>query len=618
MKPRQLAGVAERKARHAVIPRLPIDFDQRYEEEIPATLPPDTEPIAQNLQTLRTSLSEAEREEYRTLAADALNGRFTFLNRTIEFGDEIDWDHEKLDEFPLLWRLKLQAFEHLEWLVLGYDDPSEVAESVPTFERWLLSWANENPIGAEKYLRRSWIPHSVSLRILNWCRYAAWCEENGIDVSDDLYRAIYKNALFLENHVEWDIGGNHLIENAIALVMAGVLFNKHDTQWVDEGLHVLEHAAETQFLSDGGHFERSPMYHIMVLTRYLTAEDLLKQIGRPVPNLVTTVTRDGTNFLKRLAPPDRRIPLLNDATFGEVLPLEACLKYAQKIGVRQPRDETHNELSASGYYWLGNGQNRMLVDAGPVGPAHLPAHSHNDLLSVLLWIDGTRILTDTGVFDYAPGGKRQYARSISAHNTVQVGDEEPIRVGGSYLMGQRTEPSVEYTNSDTRTQLKGKYTARSVLGSRYTHHRRITKTEDLWSIWDDVFSEKAERRVSRLHLHPKISETETVIDGHSALQLNHETRDLLGYLIPVHSDSVNIEKSRYYPEFGRQQDRTTIEIQTEQNAGTRTGIVITPKRPDSITVEYSGKQPSQVSLEYPAPTDSTKKADSSTALKNTN
>lgn len=72
----------------------------------------------------------------------------------------------------------------------------------------------------------------------------------------------------------------------------------------------------------------------------------------------------------------------------------------------------------TGYYWLDTDDGRLLVDGSPVGPSHTPSHSHNDMLSVLVWADGRCVLTDTGVYEYADNERRQYARSVAGHNTV--------------------------------------------------------------------------------------------------------------------------------------------------------------------------------------------------------
>lgn len=563
MHPEQFLGVAERKLRHAVVPRLPIDFDRRYERRVPSTLEATTAPIATNLETLSGCYDDAEREAFRTLAEDAADGVFTFLDRSIDLrdGDEIDWQHPRIEEHPLLWRLKLQSFAFLKWLVIGFDEPDDVAEMDATFQRWLVSWAESNPIGEERYLRRSWIPHSVSLRLLNWCRYASWSEERTTsDVPDVLYREIFKNALFLENHVEWEVGGNHLVENAAGLVMAGVLFREHDTGWIRAGLDVLTSVVETQFLDDGGHFERSPMYHVLVLTRYLTVVDLLENTGLEVPSALRTVAEAGTAFLRAIRAPDGRLPLLNDSVYDEACSAACCLRYAAAIGVEPVTLESPATLEPSGYYWLGTGRTRMLVDGGSVGPPHLPAHSHNDQLSFSLWVDRRPMIVDTGTYEYAATSRRQYSRSVAAHNTVQVRDTEPIDIGGKYLMGKRTVPEVTLSRTDDEV-FRGILRKDSTFGSEYVHRRGITHQNEEWRVRDSVTETPF---TSRLHFHPSVS-IEAVDDDDTFVAISGTAR--LEISITSRTTEPRVRRSEYYPAFGVNESRECLELPVTETHG---------------------------------------------------
>lgn len=560
MQPQQLSGILDRKLRHAVAPRIPIDFDERYERQIPNSFRPNPEPVAGNLRTLRECLSDDEREIHRHSARESADGLVMFLNQSIDFGTarDLDWDHPKLKEYPLLWRLKLQSFEFLEWLTMGFDGPCTAPEADSRFQDWMLSWSEANPIGEENYLRRSWIPHSVSLRILNLCRYCAWCKHAGVELPVELYRLLFKNALFLANHVEYDIGGNHLIENAAALTMAGVFFEDHGTSWLGRGVSVLEEAAAEQFLEDGGHFERSPMYHVMVLTRYLTVVDLLERAGIEPSTRIRRTAESGVGFLRAIRAPDHRIPLLNDSVYGVEFELTSCLRYANRIGIDANDPDRPDVLDASGYYWLGSGNTRMLVDGGPVGPDHLPAHSHNDQLSFLLWIDGRPVIVDTGTYEYAPTERRQYSRSVQAHNTVQVNDTEPIDIGGQYLMGRRSVPSVRLSRSGRKTTFRGTFHKRSILGTRYIHERRIIARDDSWLVQDDVDADRP--FTSRLHFHPDVSII-TTDDGSYTVDVDGADECLS--VIPRRTGGTVLATSEYYPEFGVSVERETLTLEDD-------------------------------------------------------
>lgn len=575
MQPRQLSGVVERKARHAVLPRLPIDFDQHYRRQVPSVLKPNPDPIARNSLKLRQSLSESEREQCRTLVEEAADGQFTFLNRTIEFGDDIDWDHELLNEYPLLWRLKLQSFEHIQWIVFGYDPSSSAVAFEPSIENQTLSWAGENPIGEEQYLRRSWIPHSVSLRILNWCRYAGWCsQDDSRSLSDEFYRTIYKNALFLANHIEFEVGGNHLIENAIALIMAGVLFEDHDTGWIETGLKVLKQASKTQFLADGGHFERSPMYHVMVLRRYSTAYDLLSDNDFPTATLKDTAEL-ALGFLLEIAEPDGEIPLLNDSVHGEQIKASSCIAYSHACDL-SPRDVTADHPQGSGYRKLTTNGATLLIDVGEVGPPHLPAHSHNDQLSVLLWVDGKPLLTDTGVYDYAPTSRRRFSRSVSAHNTAQYSDVEPIPTGGRYLMGKRTSPELVKQSDGT---IHGRYSRQGVVGPNYTHQREVSTISSGVAISDEVNSHSDSTFTVRYHFDPSITVMDCT-DAENTFVACDENEELAMFRFSG-ADHVQSSQSLYFEQYGHEVRRPMIAATADVNHEISARISVGRGQPDN-------------------------------------
>lgn len=550
MKPVQIAGIAERRLRHAVVPRLPVDFDARYERRVPDDLNVSPAPLRANRSTLAGSLSAAERDRHRAAATAAADGRYTFLDRTIDFGDRIDWTHPAIDQEPLFWRLKLEAFEGFGWLALSGASPSAVTGVRSSLERQALRWAAENPIGEGRYLRRSWIPHSVSLRVLHWCRYVAWCAGDDVGVPDRLLELVYKNALFLGTHVEHDVGGNHLVENAVALLAAGTLFHAHDTGWTERARRLLETAADEQFLADGCHFERSPMYHVTVLRRYATAYDLLSSLGLPTA-VVRSTAETAMGFLARLIEPGGRIPLLNDSVHGEAIEAASCLSYCRACGLTRA-DPPRTPSGGSGYRLLPTTAGTLLLDVGDVGPPHLPAHSHNDHLSVLLWVDGRPVLVDTGVYDYGANRRRRYARSVAAHNTAQYGSAEPIPIGGSYLLGRRTPVSVV---ADEPGRITARYARRGV-GPAYEHRRTVTTTEPGWEIVDDVSADGGGRYSVRYHFHPEVDVTEAAAtEGGFDVAFDG---DRIARIRVHGSDRRELTRSPYFPAYGREEFRPVL------------------------------------------------------------
>ncbi|WP_336135434.1 alginate lyase family protein [Natronomonas amylolytica] len=551
-----------------------------YERRVPEDPSVHLDAIAENTATLRECIDEQTRARYRRRTRRAAEGTPDFLNRSLRIaeGTDVNWYDDRLGDYPIDWRLKLYAFQPLSWLCCGFE-PGEAdsAELQWAYDGWIEDWMESVHIGGPNYLRRAWTPWSVSLRVIFWSRYLAWRETNGqttvsAGFERSFRREVYKNALFLNEHVERDVGGNHLIENGAALVVAGVLFE--EPSWVDRGKSILSETATEQFLDDGFHFERSPMYHILTLTRYLTTCDLLNRSQIPISDELNSVAREATEFLKFLRPPNGHIPLLNDSVYNQALPLESCLRYANALGFDKDLNSPQQMLSShraptkesSGYYWLRTNNGAMLIDGGPVGPPHLPGHSHSDTLSVLLWINDRPIATDTGTFGYDSGHLRQYARGVQGHNTVQVGDTEPIAIGGKYLMGPRTDPTVRFQEGPI-SLFEGRYEAKPFGGRQYTHHRAAFAGDDWWIVWDSVSNHDGLSICSPLHLHPDITAS-----LESGRRVRLESTGVDAYVYPLEATRADITTEKYFPRFGVATDRSALRLSVDTNGTERTAL----------------------------------------------
>ncbi|WP_191906114.1 MULTISPECIES: alginate lyase family protein [unclassified Haloarcula] len=571
-RPSQLFGVLSRKVRNRVVPALPVDVDERYRQRVPAALDPTFGPQATDNDRLRSSLSAAERTRYQRLATDFEDGVVTFMNRTRKLSDPaaVAPGDSALSDLPRLWFLKLAGFEPLLWGVLGNETPASRRIFCDRVDAWLESCLERERIGARRgYLRGFWTPYAVSLRSVAIARYGAWTG----GVKDSVARFLYRNLLFLENNIEHDVGGNHLIENGAALVIAGTVFGEPGERFVDRGVNVLRSAAATQFLDDGYHFERSPMYHLAVTERLLSAVSVLRATGIEPPEGIRRTAADACGFIEHIRPPDGRIPLLNDAVFDQAHRLDTVARYGSAVGHSGSAPDVPGD---SALRWFGTNGLSLLIDAGDSGPEQQLGHTHNDPCTILLWSDGRRLVTDTGVFDYRPGAKRSSARSIEAHNTVQVDDFEPVGYGARFRMSGAVETT-------TATSTRGEVTALTVeygAANRYRHRRSVYEGGDWLVLWDDVETPVAPS-VSRLHAHPAVS-----VNGESTVTLTHDDGPELS-VTPVGVDTVNLTTSTYFPKFGVQQERVVVELCSLSGSF---GYVVTNQRTD-IDIERQGSTP---------------------------
>lgn len=424
---------------------------------------------------------------------------------------------------PLLWRFNLQYFNYLHLL-----HPKEQIDLC-------RSWVAATPLGRGV----GWHPYPTSLRIVNWCR--ADLHES------DIQRSLYQQAAYLYRNLETYVYGNHLLENARALVYAGSFFGAagEAADWLSKGLEIYRSETPHQVPSDGMHFERSPMYHALMLEGYLDVLNLLPADHPDGEWLKATVCRM-SDALAPLTHPDGRIALFNDATLEIAADTEALQQYVYRLTGHLPC--RRDRLPDAGYYAYRDDDLCLIIDGGAVGPEHLMAHAHADVFSFELSIGGERFFVDTGVFEYPEGPMRTYVRSTKAHNTVCVDDLDQVECWGSFRVARRSAPyDVRFSPRGSSITFEGAFDGYAkLIGDDIVHRRHINlrPRERIIRI-EDVVSGNNEHRVeSRIHLHPEV---EVVSTDPVVLR-----RGDVNCRMNVIDGKMRWENSVYCPEFGVQ------------------------------------------------------------------
>ena len=147
---------------------------------------------------------------------------------------------------------------------------------------------------------------------------------------------------------------------------------------------------------------------------------------------------------------------------------------------------------------------RVICDAGPLGPDHQLGHAHADFFSFELSLHGRRVIVDAGTFDYERSAMRQYCRSVAAHNTVQIGDAEPAELWAAFRIGRRGRPhEVRFDREGLGFRLSAWHDGYWHLSGRPTHRRTFHWHEGGTLLIHDHVSRRGDHGVrSRLHIHP--------------------------------------------------------------------------------------------------------------------
>jgi uncharacterized heparinase superfamily protein len=427
-------------------------------------------------------------------------GRFTFVGRTETLAAP-EWTRRRVSH---LWSYHLHYFACAVDLAWAWRLTGE-ERYARAFESLAGGWMRACPAGAGD----GWEPYPLSVRVVSWAQaLLLFGDALHAGFRAALLESLHAQAALLERRLELHVLANHLQKNLTALVVAGLLFRgEAAARWRARGARRLWRELAEQVLDDGGHYERSPMYHLTAAGDFLETVGLLEAAGEAVPADARDRVGRMVRAMGALCRPDGSLHLFNDAANGEAPPLAHLAALGERLlGARPLEARGPFALPETGYFgWAGaDGGERFLIDCGPLGPWYQPGHAHCDMLSFELDLGGAPLVVDAGVSGYEGDPLREYARSTRAHNTVAVGGREQSEMWGTFRVARRAEvagtPRHEET-ADGRYRFEGAY--RPYHDRRAVHRRTVERTGDGWRVTDRVEGARGERLVSWLHLHPE-------------------------------------------------------------------------------------------------------------------
>lgn len=482
--------------------------------------------------------------------------RLRFLGEERDCVRPEDWDDPGV---PRLWRYNLHYFDDLT--ALGARDRRAWHRALVT--RWMTEQRPGEGTG--------WEPYPLSLRIVNWIKadLAARPDEALLDAVSEA--SLATQVRFLAARVERHLLGNHLWANAKALLFAGIYFGgREGDRWRARGTRLLHAELAEQVLADGGHYERSPMYHATLLEDVLDLIALARvypaEFPAPLGAALAAVAPRMLHWLDVMTHPDGGIAFFNDAALGVAAPVEALRAYAAALGVVSPRvgSEAVIVLAESGYARLQNARAVLLCDVAPLGPDCQPAHGHADTLSFELSVDERRVIVNGGTSRYDEGGERARQRGTAAHNTVVVDGADSSEVWGAFRVGRRARARLEgHGVTNGAAWLEGSHDGYVHLRGRVTHRRRWALTAQGLEVTDRLDG-RYDSAHAHLHLAPP---AEAVVDGDGIV-----VRGPFVGEVRIAADSAVPERSTgtWHPRFGAAIPATSLAYPVRDGALTVT------------------------------------------------
>jgi len=470
-------------------------------------------------------LPKDQMEETVRLADEICENIFNFRRvDPVKFKDYIDWRY--LYNVNKDWTWDLNRHVYFETLGRAYWYTGD-ERYTHKFRELLLDWVEKNPACVNQPNWSSAFEVAFRINTWIWAFYYFRCST----VFDNeaclvFLKGLLAHGRYLDTNLELHVQNNHLLLEAKALAMLGLLFPefKRSEKWLQRGLRILYDQIRKQVCSDGVHGERASHYHRVITGEILELLILLENNEIPIPLEILDTFGRMVEFELWLTKPNGLIPLLGDSAledthlrFSGIRGGPVFLKQDNLKSVAPPPDEgsiwllgykrikqrldspqetrclNSRHFPEGGYFIMRNGYGAeagyLVVDCGPFGYKPTPSHGHADALSFELHAFGQTMIVDPGVYSTHMGKEwRNFFRGSCAHNTVVVDDQDQsILLDTQRVYCQAQCHLHQWFSNDNFDFFDGSHNGYERFSQPITHRRQIFFVKpNYWVVVDSL------------------------------------------------------------------------------------------------------------------------------------
>lgn len=385
------------------------------------------DPLEVNTVRITSPKLDEDKEYLQRFDIEALKTNTFYL---INESHSVDMDKWNCPEASHLWNFNLHYFEYCIPLAVRFSQLGD-REDYALFKRLVSSW-----IEACRYPHGdAWHPYTISLRLINWlvcCNYYGEVLLSDRAFHERLLDSMYLQYRYLLCNQETRLLGNHYWENLKTLVIMALLFSDRKVQASAEKKLVRQ--LEEQILPDGVHFERSLMYHKIVLEGLIRLKLAYRSVSRPSPKLVDDCIRRIVDAMASIERGMGKTPFFNDAADG-VAKTACSLSAACKLEFEYEPSSDVRVFPVSGFFKLYSDNAALVFFAGWPGPSYMLGHAHCDVLSFELSLDGRPLFVNSGTYAYQTP-LRTYFRGASAHNVASLEGHDQMLCWGAHRVAR--------------------------------------------------------------------------------------------------------------------------------------------------------------------------------------
>jgi hypothetical protein len=376
-----------------------------------------------------------------------------------------DFDPE-LGDIKALWELS-----RFDWIIpLSQQASKGDSDSLALLNIWLQDWQNENP----PFLGVNWkCGQETSIRVMHLIM-GAFILDQLDKPTPALINLVIAHLKRVEPTILYAIGqnNNHGTSEAAALYIGGGFLIKNGYKighkWHKKGERLISERTSKLIGKDGTFSQYSLNYHRLMLDTLCCCEFFRIKLKLPLlPIVFYKKSGSATNWMYTMIDGNsgdgpnigandgaRIIPLTNSSyrDFRPTVQLAMAL-FKSELAYHQDKWDEWDEL----FHWLkidipdkkSTLPTSLIADDGGFAmlrlsdifvclryPRYTFRPSQNDALHLDLWVKGKNILKDSGSYSYnADAELMNYFGSVSAHNTIQFDNREPMQKLSRFLYG---------------------------------------------------------------------------------------------------------------------------------------------------------------------------------------
>ncbi len=354
--------------------------------------------------------------------AALLNGDFSFGGRRMEWGGSgvaADWMPGGAPDF---WIAGLHRFNWLRDLrAVGTDTARRRARG------WMSDWIDRN----RRWHPVAWRPDTISSRIAAWLgHYDFFASSADEEFRQRMLASIEAQARHLARALPGEARGGALFSSLRGLIAAAASL-PGCSPLLPRALRLLEQEIEQQIFADGGHAERSPGQHLIVLRDLIDMRTALLAGNQPPPaNLVSAIDRLGP-MLRFYRHGDGGLALFNGSTENNPMLIDLVLTQSGAKG-RAPLSAPY-----AGFQRLVSNRTLVIVDCGAPPAAGYDQRAHAGCLSFEMSVGKQRVIVNCGAMTGENADWRQALGASAAHSTVTIADRNLTEVLDAGGLGRR-------------------------------------------------------------------------------------------------------------------------------------------------------------------------------------